>query len=129
MEQLAHILGATYVQGWRKSCNEDPEGEGWAFRAAENMMSEYDYTLAMTYEKAAEVGEELTKLSSVALVALKEALLPKAPTPAAEVNKAEPGSFDDADVAGHPRCQFECDKFSDTDSKCGACLTEEEIPF
>lgn len=103
MEQVAHIVGAAYVQGWRKSCNEDPEGEGWVFRAAENMMSEYDYTLAMTYEKAAEVGQELTKLSHLAQVALIEALLPKAPTPVAEVVKVERGSYEDCDVAGHSR--------------------------
>ena len=109
LEQVAHIVGAAYVQGWRKSCNEDPEGEGWVFRAAENMMSEHDYTLAMTYEKAAEVGEELSKLSHLAQVALIEALLSKAPTSAAEVVKVERGSYDDCDVAGHSR--------------------EEEIPF
>ncbi len=90
MEQVAHIVGAAYVQGWRKSCNEDPEGEGWVFRAAENMMSEHDYTLAMTYEKAAEVGEELSKLSHLAQVALIEALLPKPRTVTAPVAPPPP---------------------------------------
>jgi hypothetical protein len=106
MQQVAAIVGNAYVQGWRKSCNEDPEGEGWAFRAAENMMSEHDYTLAMTYEKSAEVGEELSKLSHFAQVALIEALLPK-PRQVEEMPAVpatpERGSYDDCDVAGHSR--------------------------
>lgn len=77
MEQVAHILAVSYVDGWRKHCNEDPEGEGWAFRAAEDMMSESDYTKAMTYDKSYEVGEELSKLSHVVQVALINHLLPK----------------------------------------------------
>jgi hypothetical protein len=104
LERVASIVGAAYVQGWRKSCNEDPEGEGWVFRAAENMMSEHDYTLAMTYEKAAEVGEELSKLSHFAQVALIEAILPK-PKQVEEMPAVpatpERGSYDDCDVAGH----------------------------
>lgn len=107
MQQVASIVGAAYVQAWRKSCNEDPEGEGWVFRAAENMMSEHDYSLAMMYEKSAEVGEELSKLSHFAQVALIEAILPKPPTvqemPAVPAT-SERGSFDDCDVAGHPCC-------------------------
>lgn len=107
MQQVAHIVGAAYVDGWRKSCNEDPEGEGWAFRAAENMMSEHDYTLAMTYEKAAEVGQEFIKLSHLAQVALIEAILPK-PKEREEMpavpTTPERGSYDDCDVAGHPSC-------------------------
>lgn len=106
LERVAAIVGAAYVSAWRDSCNNDPEGEGWAFRAAENMMCESDYTLAMQYEKAAEVGEEFAKLSHLAQVALIEALLPK-PRKAPEVPPsppvAEPGSFDACDVAGHSR--------------------------
>ncbi len=90
MEQVAHILGVSYVAAWRKSCNEDPEGEGWAFRAAEDMMSEYDYTKAMQYDKAAEVGQELTKLSHMAQIALIEHILPKPKKVAAVVVPAAP---------------------------------------
>lgn len=112
LSQVATIMADAYVKGWRKSCNEDPCGEGWEFRAAENMMSEYDYTLAMTYEKAAEVGAELVKLSHLAQVALIEALLPKPrqveAVPAIPATP-EVGSFESCDVAGH--------------------AAEEEIPF
>ncbi len=104
MEYVAAILGDAAVRRERKNRDSDPEGEGWAFCAAENMMSVHDYTLSRRYEMQAEVGEELTKLSLVAQLALIEALLPKKeekeempPSPATP----EPGSFDDCDVAGH----------------------------
>ncbi len=52
VRSFANQLACKRVYAMQDSANSDPEGEGWAFRAAENMMSEYDYTQGyiMTYE-------------------------------------------------------------------------------
>ncbi len=47
---VAGQLAEQEVEAWRASCNLNPDGEGWAFRAAENMMAERDYTLAVIME-------------------------------------------------------------------------------
>lgn len=42
---VAYTLATGAVYKIIQSCNSDPDGEGWNFRAAENMMSERDYTM------------------------------------------------------------------------------------
>ena len=73
---VCEVLAAVAVEAERKARNEDPEGEGWAFCAAENMMSERDYTTARRMDRAAEFGEEVSKLSRSMQEALIAALLP-----------------------------------------------------
>ncbi|NDB82594.1 MAG: hypothetical protein EB127_07610 [Alphaproteobacteria bacterium] len=50
LELVANRLAAIRVDQIRKAYNSDPDGEGWAFRAAENMMSERDYTACREWE-------------------------------------------------------------------------------
>lgn len=59
-----------------RAAEEDQTGEGWAFAAAENMMTEHDYTKARTYEEAHRVGEILLKLDRSLLRALLDRLDP-----------------------------------------------------
>jgi hypothetical protein len=49
---VAHRLAYNYVSELKRARNSDPEGEGWDFCAAENMMSgvDYFYCHIMTYE-------------------------------------------------------------------------------
>lgn len=41
---VVSLLAMVAVNAMRKAYDSDPEGEGWAFRAAENMMTEWEYT-------------------------------------------------------------------------------------
>lgn len=76
MEQVALHLADAYVREYRKACDNDPEGEGWVFRAAENMMSAEDYTKGMVYDKQCEFGEELAHLPRSLQSALIYAICP-----------------------------------------------------
>ncbi|NDB82194.1 MAG: hypothetical protein EB127_05550 [Alphaproteobacteria bacterium] len=44
LESVANTLAAMHVDRIRKAYNEDPDGDGWGFCAAENGVSEYEYT-------------------------------------------------------------------------------------
>jgi hypothetical protein len=71
LQAACEVLAGIAVEARRKAYNEDPEGEDWAFAAAENMMSERDYTTARRMEFADKFGPELAGLSQ----ALQEALI------------------------------------------------------
>lgn len=62
MVMVCDRLASKTVDRMRENANDDPDGEGWAFRAAENMMSEYDYTRCLMWDKASEYGEKLSNL-------------------------------------------------------------------
>lgn len=53
------------VEALRKAKNEDMEGEGWAFCAAENMMSEWDYTTERVWAEESRLHQELEGLSEL----------------------------------------------------------------
>lgn len=59
---MAEVLGGNIVSGMRKAADSHPEGEGWNFGAAENMMSPHDYTQARVYEQAERVGKLFGRL-------------------------------------------------------------------
>lgn len=46
---VSYALASNTIHDWIESANSDPDGEGWGFRAAENMMSEYEYTQSMIW--------------------------------------------------------------------------------
>lgn len=52
---LAYLAESEYRQ-WR---NEDPEGEGYDFCAAENMMTSYDYFTARCWDRESEIQDKL----------------------------------------------------------------------
>lgn len=77
VQRVAEVLAHNYIEDYRRACNEDPNGDGWALHAAENMMTERDYTVAAKADKAAMFSAELSKLSHTAQRALIETVLPK----------------------------------------------------
>lgn len=101
LEDVAAVMGRMAVDDERRCRNKDPEGEGWAFCAAENMMTERDYTQTRIFERSADFMQELAKLSRIAqealvLVVLKpEESEPKKPAPAAAAPAAVKPADDD----------------------------------
>jgi len=73
-EALCETIAYARVDAQRKACNENPEGEGWAFHAAENMMHEHEYTQARIWETTGIVQDELKALSYETLNALCDLL-------------------------------------------------------
>lgn len=59
---MAEVLGDRIVGKMRKAANSDPDGEGWDFGAAENMMRPYEYTQARVYEQAERVSKLFARL-------------------------------------------------------------------
>lgn len=59
---MAGNLAQFKVYNLKKAANEDPDGEGWVFRAAENMMYEYEYTQEMISIYRDLIMNQLTKL-------------------------------------------------------------------
>jgi hypothetical protein len=62
MRLLADFIGTEAVQRRKRAADSNPDGEGWAFHAAENMMHEYEYTQAVMMEESAKAGRLLGKL-------------------------------------------------------------------
>lgn len=101
LEGVCGILADVYVEARRKAYNEDPEGEGWDFRAAENMMTPHDYTMGMKYDFAAIFGEMVGKLDErlqnaliLALNPPKEEKVVVQPTPVTPVVVVEASNDD-----------------------------------
>lgn len=77
MGEVVHALACIKVNALRDACNNDPDGEGWDFRAAEHMMSPYDYFTCMVWEQEREISEELFKLSYPVRELLIQAMFPR----------------------------------------------------
>ncbi|MFA6270653.1 MAG: hypothetical protein WC657_05620 [Candidatus Paceibacterota bacterium] len=66
-DQLAWVATAMAYESVKQSIrnmNDDPDGEGFYFHAAENMMSPHDMEQSMVYERVGDFLENLDKLSS-----------------------------------------------------------------
>jgi hypothetical protein len=50
LQGVALVMADVHVREYKKYKDEDPDGEGFAFCAAENMMSEWDYRKSLVYE-------------------------------------------------------------------------------
>ena len=61
--QLAVGLATHYVSEMQKDIDSDPDGEGWNFHAAENMMSGRDYFSMKVYDHAAIFSQQLQGFS------------------------------------------------------------------
>jgi len=59
---LAGWLACQSVAEERAARNEDPEGEDWAFCAAENMLTEYEYTQGRIWEKEGFYQQRINEL-------------------------------------------------------------------
>lgn len=60
---VANALAVMRVNEIRNNYNSVPDGEGWAFLAAENQMSERNYTLTHVYEYTDKYMDSLDKMS------------------------------------------------------------------
>lgn len=66
-DRLHNVASALAYQAeveYRKACDSDPEGEGYDFRAAENMMHARDYFMARVYDRTEEIMGQLLERSS-----------------------------------------------------------------
>ena len=73
-EALCELIANSRVNAQRKSYDESDQGEGWAFHAAENMMTEYEYTQSKIWDAIGIVQNELKALSEPTLNALCDLL-------------------------------------------------------
>jgi hypothetical protein len=67
---LAHLLGDAMVRAERDACDSDPQGEGFAFQAAENGVSLHDYMQECRWAAGDAAAVQLAKLSPEVLDAL-----------------------------------------------------------
>ncbi len=62
--EVATAMAVAHVQEYKKFRNEDPDGEGFEFCAAENMMSPWDYERCLVYDHVDVFGQRLAALSA-----------------------------------------------------------------
>lgn len=60
--EVAATLGYNEEKAYRKFCDEDPLGDGYELRAAENQMTTADYFKCRVWERQAEIAQELLEL-------------------------------------------------------------------
>lgn len=63
LASVALAMAHTHVSGLKDNANSDPEGEDFAFQAAENMMAEYDYFRVKVWEYASIFETKLMALT------------------------------------------------------------------
>lgn len=63
LHYVAEDMAWKSVKRTIRNMNEDPDGEGFDFCAAENMMTSYDLEQCMVYERIGTFMDELSKLS------------------------------------------------------------------
>ena len=62
LESVATIMAQAHVDEFKKRVNQDPDGEDFAFMAAENMATPFDFERCLVYSY---VGEFMKRLGSV----------------------------------------------------------------
>lgn len=63
LESLSMSLASILVRDRQAEAQSDPDGDNWQLRAAENMMTEHEWTLDCIYDQSSKVMKELEKLS------------------------------------------------------------------
>ena len=59
---VATLMSQIHVREYIKNVNEDPDGEGFTFMAAEDMMSPWEYEQTLVWSHMGEFMERLEKL-------------------------------------------------------------------
>jgi hypothetical protein len=59
---VAETLAYLEEDEYRDACNADPDGENYTFRAAENMMSPWDYFKVRVWDRTDRIRENLASL-------------------------------------------------------------------
>lgn len=60
---VARMMSIVHVREYKKACDEDPDGEGFEFRAAENMISSWEYEKILVYDNEGQFLQRLMDLS------------------------------------------------------------------
>lgn len=63
LQAVASAMGWEYAKQYRKYRNEDSDGEGFDFCAAENGMSAYDYMKVLAWNQESDYYNQLIQLS------------------------------------------------------------------
>lgn len=50
LEHVATVMAWKHVKQYKQYCDSNPEGEGFDFAAAENMMTSWDYEKSLVYD-------------------------------------------------------------------------------
>ena len=108
IQDLVGVIAHRNVSAAEKACQNDEDGEDWAFAAAENMMTLHDYRQSREYGEMIAVEEELKKLAPWMVDALLELVVPEpAPQvelvavqeyPGPEIMDGFPDALDDLDI-------------------------------
>lgn len=59
LDQFINMVAGVLIAKKKQAMDEDPYGEGWAFHAAENGMSEYEYSMDRQMSEERRVHKEL----------------------------------------------------------------------
>lgn len=70
--RVAHTLASQAETEYRKACDNDPEGEGYEFCAAENMLSAHDYFQERVSDRKFKLFDQISQLDSSIQNALLE---------------------------------------------------------
>jgi hypothetical protein len=62
MREACDVLALNIVSQKKKSMNSNPDGEGFGFAAAENMLSEYDYFQSLCMDESGNVSQIFEKM-------------------------------------------------------------------
>lgn len=65
IESMAESLADSVVQEMKRDCNNDPDGEGWSFHAAESGVTEHQYTASRMMSKADQFKRSLVALNAI----------------------------------------------------------------
>ena len=63
LASVATIMAQTHVSEFKRHVNENPDGEGFDFMAAEDMMTPWDFERSLVYSYVGEFMERLNGLS------------------------------------------------------------------
>lgn len=59
---VASVFAYADETAWRKACDEEPDGDGYSLRAAEEMLSTWDYFRSRVWGRTEDILQELLEL-------------------------------------------------------------------
>lgn len=130
LQRVAATLGYLAEVEYRKACDSDPEGEGYAFRAAEHMQTPEEHFQWRVIDRQFDYTEKLASLDQYIQDALLEwhaqprAISKQDPSPNEAMPSSEPDTLQSADV---PPLVDSNQSYTMTDMS--AVFGEDDIPF
>jgi hypothetical protein len=102
---VAGTLAYEAVMRLKKGADSNPDGEGWAFHAAENMLHEHEYTQGRVWEyesRMMAVLEQMGERDRLLLEVLVDRLDPEGKAEEPQVNGERPGEVEEPEVNPTP---------------------------